>query len=170
MSRVIPSLANRIKSSAHSQLSKIRTFPFGELSNAFRYVQEHGEYEKVVLVASDEDRAPVLTREEKTLRVEADATYIICGGFGGYGQSIARFLVKNGARHIAMMSRSGDSRPESKDFMREMEGLGVIVRAFACDIAVREQVEKVVRVCEKEMPKIKGVINSAMALKVRSFP
>jgi fatty acid synthase, animal type len=37
------------------------------------------------------------------------ASYVIVGGIGGLGASIARFLVENGARHIVLTSRSGEA-------------------------------------------------------------
>jgi fatty acid synthase len=36
------------------------------------------------------------------------ASYVIIGGIGGLGASLARFLVENGARHIVLTSRSGE--------------------------------------------------------------
>jgi len=37
------------------------------------------------------------------------ASYVVIGGIGGLGASIARFLVENGARHVVLTSRSGEN-------------------------------------------------------------
>ncbi|GAB4152428.1 MAG: hypothetical protein Fur0021_17200 [Candidatus Promineifilaceae bacterium] len=40
------------------------------------------------------------------LRFRADATYLLTGGLGGLGLSLARWLVENGARRLALMGRT----------------------------------------------------------------
>ena len=50
-----------------------------------------------------------------------DATYLIVGGFGGLGLLAARWMVANGARHIALLGRHPD--PDSPA-LREMETAG----------------------------------------------
>ena len=40
-------------------------------------------------------------------RFRGDGTYLITGGAGGFGLELAGWMAKNGARHFALMSRSG---------------------------------------------------------------
>ncbi|KIJ24979.1 hypothetical protein M422DRAFT_216980 [Sphaerobolus stellatus SS14] len=47
------------------------------------------------------------------------ATYVLIGGVGGLGVSLASFMVERGARHIVLTSRSGSKTFEADDFIRE---------------------------------------------------
>ena len=47
----------------------------------------------------------------RSIPLTLDPLFLITGGFGGFGLEVARRLVSEGARHIAVLSRSGPSRP-----------------------------------------------------------
>ena len=49
---------------------------------------------------------------------------------------------------------------------RELQQAGVRLKAYACDVSDFEQLEQTLTLCTKEMPPIRGVIQSAMVLKV----
>lgn len=54
--------------------------------------------------------------------------------------------------------------------VRELEQAGVRIRVYACDVSDFEQLDQTLRLCAREMPPIRGVIQAAMALKVSFQP
>ncbi|MBB1242431.1 SDR family NAD(P)-dependent oxidoreductase [Streptomyces durbertensis] len=53
-------------------------------------------------------------------RVRDDRLYVVTGGLGGLGLVTARALVDNGARHLALVSRSGRPTPEAAEVLAEL--------------------------------------------------
>src|SRR5262249_30740961 len=45
--------------------------------------------------------------EEPLAGIRPDASYLITGGLGGLGIEVARWMVEQGARHIALVGRNG---------------------------------------------------------------
>ncbi|KAK6710701.1 hypothetical protein SNK05_005146 [Fusarium graminearum] len=97
-------------------------------------------------------------------------TYILAGGLGGLGRSICDMLVKNGARNIAFISRSGASSKSSQSFLQNLRNLGVKARVYCVDICNMASLEMIIRehICE-EMPPIKGVFQCAAVIKDSIF-
>ena len=54
--------------------------------------------------------------------------------------------------------------------VRELEQAGVRIRVYACDVSDFEQLDQTLRLWAREMPPIRGVIQTAMALKVSFQP
>lgn len=48
----------------------------------------------------------------------------------------------------------------------ELESKGVKLSIYECDVGDRKQLENVLSLCSKEMPPIRGVIHSAMVIRV----
>jgi epothilone polyketide synthase D len=68
-------------------------------------------------------------------RIRSDGSYLITGGLGGLGRSLATWLVAQGARSLVLMSRSGARENEQKATVRELEAVGVRVDIVAADVA-----------------------------------
>ncbi len=94
-----------------------------------------------------------LTRAFPTKLTPA-ATYVVTGGAGALGRTVASYLAERGARHIALLSRSAipprdcwaslsDDDPHRPvvDTIREIEGLGAHVTTASVDITDAGQVK-----------------------------
>ncbi len=77
-------------------------------------------------------------------------------------------MVRQGAKHLVFLSRSGDKKPEAKETIRTLRDQGANVAAYSCDIANADEVQSVLNHCAKGFPPIRGVIQGAMVLKVCS--
>lgn len=103
--------------------------------------------------------------------LSANATYAVVGGFGGLGRAVVQWMADHGARNIVALSRSGAKDQQSLAFIQEMNERGIKVIGKACDVARREQIEGLVGELEVAgMPPIRGVIQSAMVLRVSIDP
>lgn len=100
------------------------------------------------------------------LVLKPDVTYAIAGGLGGIGQSVVDQMFDCGARHFAFFSRSGDARPEARKYLDNLERRGGHARAFKADISKYESLSAAIEQMNREMPPVKGFINSAMDLQV----
>ncbi|KAI7762200.1 hypothetical protein LZL87_006595 [Fusarium oxysporum] len=97
-------------------------------------------------------------------------TYFLAGGLGGLGRSICELLVKNGARHIAFLSRTGTSSEASRRFFKDLCDKGIDARVYKADLCDAEALTKVIKeeICQ-EMPPIKGVFQCAATIKDSIF-
>ena len=97
---------------------------------------------------------------------DKNATYIVAGGLGGLGRSIARWMVGRGAQCLVLLSRAGARTEPARALLRELKEKGVIVSAPVCDVSCWQSLDVVLAECQQTMPPIKGCIQGAMALKV----
>lgn len=100
--------------------------------------------------------------------LSSNNTYVIAGGLGGVGRSIARWMVEHGARYLVLFSRSGPSDLATKQFVQELQARGVTVNTPACDVADAESLQSVLETIKISLPPIAGCIQAAMVLKVSS--
>jgi acyl transferase domain-containing protein/acyl carrier protein len=98
------------------------------------------------------------------VEVRPDATYLITGGLGGLGLSLARWLAERGARNLALVSRGGRARCSDHQTraLAELESLGVRVSVIAADVADETQMRAALRQTVAEgLPAVRGLIHAA---------
>lgn len=146
---------------------------FGELEDAFRMLQQGKHMGKIVLTANPEDMVKVTPKPPTPTRLRADATYLLPGGLGGLGRSIAKWMARpeQGAKNLIFLSRSGDEAETTRELLSELSAMGVTrVKAFKCDVADEAQLVAALKEAESEgFPKIAGVIQGAMQLRDSAF-
>lgn len=94
------------------------------------------------------------------------ASYLLVGGLGGIGSSLAVWMAENGARHLCLMTRSGATTAEAKKALRDLEAMDCRVQLMQCDVGDSEAVDRAIQAAEAP---IRGVIHAAMSLKVKYF-
>jgi NAD(P)-dependent dehydrogenase (short-subunit alcohol dehydrogenase family) len=98
-----------------------------------------------------------------------DATYMIPGGLGGLGRSIASWMVDYGAKNILFTSRSGTADPKAKALVEELIKRGTRAKVAVCDISEASALQNVLDEATQEgFPEIRGVVTCAMQLQVSS--
>lgn len=98
----------------------------------------------------------------KLASLDPDATYVLIGGLGGLGKSVARLMVDRGARHLLFLSRSGAKTEDDIEFLHSLSVRGVAARALAVDICERAALEQAL--ANTGMPPIKGAIQCAAVI------
>lgn len=137
-----------------------------DVEGAIRTMLKATHIGKLVVKMPDDDVELQATPLERGLALRADRAYLLVGGFGGLGRSVATWMVERGARHLIFLSRSGGEKPEDRDLVAELESCGCVVQTFAGDVAVREDVDHCVG--EAALP-IAGVVQLSMVLKDSLF-
>jgi NADP-dependent 3-hydroxy acid dehydrogenase YdfG/acyl carrier protein len=98
------------------------------------------------------------------LTLHPDATYLIAGGLGGFGLTVARWMVERGARHLVLLGRRGASTPEAEQGVAALRQTGARVVVAQADVAVPADLAGVLSKIGPSMPPVRGVVQSAMVL------
>ena len=89
-----------------------------------------------------------------------DATYLITGGLGGLGQSLASFLARNGAGNLVLLGRSVPHDGALRA-LGQIESCGSHVRYIRADIGDPEAIGAVLRDIESTEYPLRGVFHLA---------
>ncbi len=140
-----------------------RVFPISDAENAFRMMAQARHMGKVV-VSVEEPDLKISQGEAISEKFSGDATYLITGGLGGFGLAIARWMVQQGARHLALMGRSEKLSEDAQSAITEMEGQGAVVRVVRGDVSKAEDVTRILKEIESGMPQLRGIMHGAVVL------
>ncbi|MEO1743342.1 MAG: SDR family NAD(P)-dependent oxidoreductase, partial [Cyanobacteria bacterium J06629_9] len=125
-----------------------QVFPITEATQAFRHMQQAQHVGKIVL---DLGAAPPT--------IHPDATYLITGGTGGLGLETATWLADQGAKHLALLSRSPVHERIEQLRQRDVE-----VQLIQADVSNRAQLQAALAQIDQSMPVLRGVIHAAGVL------
>jgi polyketide synthase 12/epothilone polyketide synthase D len=145
---------------ADGKLRPVRhtAYPASAIVEAFREMATSKHVGKVVVSFA---RDPVLVSTGRARIVfDPNASYLITGGLGGFGSSLAEWMVERGARHLCLIGRRG---AESEGAQRIVEGLrakGAEVRVMKADTASAADIRRVVAELAGGPP-LKGVFHAA---------
>jgi 3-oxoacyl-(acyl-carrier-protein) synthase/cyclopropane fatty-acyl-phospholipid synthase-like methyltransferase/NAD(P)-dependent dehydrogenase (short-subunit alcohol dehydrogenase family) len=92
-----------------------------------------------------------------------DAAYVITGGYGGLGLSLAEWMTSRGARHIWLLGRSGP-RPDAAAAMERVRATGATVYCEQVDIADAIQVESFLKRVAETGLRLRGIFHAAGVL------
>lgn len=178
--RVLSEVIKLVEQQAVTPIYPVTTYPLPEIQEAFKFVETGAQTGKVVLSAGPDEQAPVVPRPKHTtgrLRLQPDASYLVVGGIGGIGRSIAHWLVAHGAKNLILLSRSAGNLdlPENKDtngaqFVQELRESGCRVKPVSCDVSLASELVKALRACADDgLPPVRGVVQGAMLLRDAIF-
>lgn len=90
-------------------------------------------------------------------------TYLISGGLGGLGLTVARWMVEQGVRHLVLLSRSkpAGNVQVALDAMRKTDAQ---VLALDVDVTKEKQVAAALAEINQSMPPLRGIIHAAGVL------
>jgi acyl transferase domain-containing protein/NAD(P)-dependent dehydrogenase (short-subunit alcohol dehydrogenase family)/acyl carrier protein len=94
----------------------------------------------------------------------SDATYLLTGGFGGFGLEVADWLVASGARNLVLAGRSGAATPAARQAVERLRQSGARVLPVAADIADEAAVQRLLAEATATMPPLRGVFHAAGVL------
>lgn len=144
----------------------LSVYPASKIPDAFRYLQSGKNMGKTVIELGREEVLPTLLKPTKSYDFDSNALYVIAGGLGGLGRSIAKWMAGRGAKHLLLLSRSGPRDDTHYALLDELARDGVQVYAPACDITSQEALRETLAQCAQNAPPIKGCIQATMVLQV----
>lgn len=92
-----------------------------------------------------------------------NGTYLITGGMGGLGLTVARWMVEQGARNLVLVGRRAPS-DGTLGHIRQIEELGAKIVLVQADIAQEDQVRAVLDQISQTLPPLRGIIHAAGVL------
>ena len=95
-----------------------------------------------------------------------DKSYLLVGGLGGVGRSVALWMVQRGARHLVTLSRSAGQSNADQAFIIDLEEQGCQVVCVAGSVASTDDVESAIARCPRPLA---GVLQLSAVLKDQSF-
>ncbi|KAI2613433.1 putative FSP1 [Hypoxylon sp. NC1633] len=148
-----------------SPVHPLTSYSIGDISEAFRHLQTESHVGKVVLSVGSDVMVPI-QHQSPVPKFPSDASYLLVGGVGGIGCSIARWLADHGAKNIIILSRSAGRSEQAAALVEELGELGCRVKAVSCDVSSESGVADALRRCREDgLPPVRGVIQGAMVLK-----
>ncbi|GIL13952.1 MAG: polyketide synthase [Chloroflexota bacterium] len=135
-----------------------QVFSMAEVVEAFRHMAQAKHIGKIVVARTDKPLPVIFARENVPVR--GDGAYLITGGLGGLGLTVARWLVDQGARHLVLTGRRGASET-AQEAIRELEAAGAAVQVVQADVSDGDAVAEMLRLIEMTMPPLRGVVHAA---------
>ncbi|MGN9843377.1 SDR family NAD(P)-dependent oxidoreductase, partial [Nonomuraea sp. H19] len=84
-------------------------------------------------------------------------TVLVTGGTGGVGANVARWLAREGADHLVLVSRRGHGAEGVAELEAELTELGAAVTVAACDVADRAAARDLL----ESLPELTAVMHAA---------
>lgn len=165
MAKLLRKVATMLQSGTIHPVTGIQTFRAESAKAALELFAGGDEIGGSVVLLRAESLIKTELVNQPLYSFDSNGTYVIAGGLGGIGRSIARWMVARGARHLMLLSRSGASRPTAQALVNELAQQNVQVVTPACDIADLDQLKQVIQEASRTMPPFRGCIQGAMNLR-----
>lgn len=137
-------------------------FEARDISSSFRHLQKGDHIGKaVVRIPEDASEIPSTSRAGH-FSLDADASYLLTGGLGGLGRSVATWMAERGARNLIFLSRSAGKGENDSSYFAELKSMGCNVIAVPGKADDMKAVETVIQQATKP---IKGIVHLAMVLR-----
>ncbi|KAI9695597.1 MAG: Type I Iterative PKS [Bogoriella megaspora] len=147
----------------------LSVFKRSEFEAAFRYLQTGHHMGKAVVDWEQEDTIQATPTVSPLYSFDENASYVIAGGLGGIGRSLALYFASRGVKNLILLSRSGAHSRDAQKLLQDLSHLGVTVAVPRCDIGSAASLDTALQGCIKTMPPVKGCIQGAMVLEDRVF-
>ncbi|MEU4311768.1 SDR family NAD(P)-dependent oxidoreductase [Nocardia sp. NPDC024068] len=133
-----------------------------EVTRAFDDTIRSTRIGRIALSMTDE--APPVRPMLPELGIDPDGTYLITGGFGGFGMATGTWLVSKGARRLVLLGRSGASTPAARQQLAAWRAAEVTVIEERADIADAAALTAVVGRAHDPRHPLRGVFHAAGAV------
>ncbi|MFV2094788.1 SDR family NAD(P)-dependent oxidoreductase [Micromonospora sp. LOL_014] len=137
-------------------------YPFDQAAEALREMSQGRHIGKFVLSRPD-SVASVAPEPLPDGRFRDDGTYLITGGLGALGLSLAEFVAAAGGGAIALLGRSAPDADAAARIDAVRHG-GVQVRTYQVDVADQTALADVLAQVRADLPPLRGVVHAAGVL------
>ncbi|AJC60688.1 putative type I polyketide synthase [Streptomyces sp. 769] len=152
-----PEFARRLREGIYGPILH-HVYPADRVTDAFAALQHSRHIGKVVISL---DPPPHLEHHPTLVDVDPQATYLVTGGLSGFGAATARWLAREGARHLALVGRRGRDTPEAPALLDELRREGVQVTAHAVDASDATVMRALLGDVDTHDHPLRGVIHAA---------
>ncbi|THY48142.1 polyketide synthase [Aureobasidium pullulans] len=164
MKRLLNDVEKLMSNGSIRPVGPVTSYGINEVEAAFRSLQSGKSMGKLVITPQPGDLVQAISPKKTASLFKKDASYLIVGGTGGLGCSIARWMASRGAKLICLSSRRANITPRLEELISDLAQQGTRILIRACDVANLRSVETLIQNLQKEAP-VRGVIQGAMVLK-----
>lgn len=160
-----------LKLCASGKISSARPFTvmnLGRVQDGIDSLRSKERSGKIVCVPGPSDVLSVVPDSLPSYQFDGQASYVLAGGLGGIGRSVARWMASRGARNLIFLSRSGRRTAAVNEMILNLQSMGCQSHVFTCDVSDVARLKAVIQSCSASMPQIKGCIQGSMVLEVSS--
>ncbi|KAI6712167.1 polyketide synthase 1 [Diplocarpon mali] len=165
MARLVAEVSGLLESGKIAPHDGTTVFPISDVATAMKMLQSGNVGGKFVVLPNANDVVKATPSSKETKLLKADASYILIGGTGGLGRSMARWMAGKGARSIVLVSRTGSATGKVEELIEELAAVGASVIVRPCDVADTISVENLIKKELGSLPPVKGVVHGAMVLR-----
>lgn len=134
---------------------KFKTFTMANAISAFRHMQGAKHIGKIVLLPEKKNHNSASTNN---ILFRKDACYLITGAFGGLGPLLTDWMVKHGARHLLLLTRS-DLDNHCREHVQRIEQKGARIEVLRADVSNLAQMRQAIEHGKKDRPPLRGAIH-----------
>jgi NADPH:quinone reductase-like Zn-dependent oxidoreductase/NAD(P)-dependent dehydrogenase (short-subunit alcohol dehydrogenase family)/acyl carrier protein len=135
----------------------------GNAADALRRMAQTQPIGSLVLSPVDPELR-IQVPETGSVTIRKDGSYLISGGLGGLGLSVAAWLAEQGAGQLVLLSRNGAQSEAQQAAVEALRARGSQVLVAHADVADREGVASVLRALDASGLPLRGVIHAAGGL------
>jgi len=147
-------------------IEPITEFDAAEVKHAFRHLHAGEHIGKIVINMPEDAETLGAVPTHQSISFRPDAAYLLVGGAGGLGRSLAIWLVERGAKNLVFLSRSAGTSAQSSHLARELDSMGCAVTMISGSAINAEDVKKAIVASPAQ---IKGVFQLAMVQRDSPF-
>ncbi|TWU77265.1 putative PKS-like protein biosynthetic cluster [Metarhizium rileyi] len=163
MNRVMTCVMEALEQKKIGPMHPVTVMPISDVEKALRLLQGGKTTGKVVLTHGRHDQVKASHPYIDSI-FSQNGSYIILGGTGGLGRSIAKWMVQKGAGSVILISRRGMNR-DVEELIQSLGALGSAIHVRACDITHDASLQAVIRECSRSPRPVRGVIHATMVLR-----
>ncbi len=141
----------------------IEVFPIEQASDAFHRMAQGTHIGKFIVSLRECSSARIAPAAVERAEIDANATYLITGGLGGIGLTVAQWLIERGAHTLVLLGRSAPS-PEARAIINELRASGATVQIAQADIANQEMLAATLAEIGRDLPPLRGIFHAAGVL------
>ncbi|OSC42508.1 polyketide synthase [Mycobacterium decipiens] len=134
-------------------------FEPADVGRAFEEVFRSSRPSRVAIRLA-ENTAPVKAAWREVV-IDPQASYLITGGFGGFGLATGRWLVRRGARHLTLVGRSGASTELARRQIAQWRTAGIDVTEELVDLTDTSAVAALIDRCKNSDHALRGIFHAA---------
>ncbi len=142
-----------------------KVYELEDSNKAFNLVARGKHIGKVHIKFLDSEIPIAIDKYSAHHLLKSDGLYIISGGFGGLGLTIAEWLSNSGANQLLLLGRSGATTNVAKEKVKMMEGKGTTILTGSVDVSDYDALRKIIQSVNREGIKVRGIFHCAAVLK-----
>ncbi|OAA40092.1 Beta-ketoacyl synthase [Beauveria brongniartii RCEF 3172] len=159
--RLMDEMMHLVDQGVVGPIQHLSSFCISQLEPAMSNFSKGVHTGKFVITFDDPAARLKVARSAVRAKFDPAAAYLLVGGLGGLGRSLAMWMVERGARHLVFLSRSGADRPEAVALVKDLEAVGASPKVVCCDVTCKAAVASAVSDISARY-QVKGVIHAAM--------